>query len=48
MEMEAEADDDAGPRAADDDTTSEVLRELIASWNVPSWDEIVSGLYRPN
>ncbi len=34
--------------AAEEDTASEVLRELIANWNVPSWDEIVSGLYRPN
>lgn len=33
--------------AAEEDTGGEVLRELIANWNVPSWDEIVSGLYRP-
>jgi hypothetical protein len=32
---------------ADEDTTSDVLRELIATWNVPSWDEIVGGLHRP-
>jgi hypothetical protein len=25
----------------------ELLRDLIANWNVPSWDEIVSGLHRP-
>lgn len=31
----------------DEDTASEVLRELIANWNVPSWDEIVGGLHRP-
>ena len=24
-----------------------VLRDLIANWNVPSWDEIIAGLYRP-
>jgi ribonuclease E len=35
-----------GP-VADEDTTSDVLRELIATWNVPSWDEIVGGLNRP-
>jgi ribonuclease E len=54
-EAEVEADDDeaeeiepaAVPLAAEEDTGSEVLRELIASWNVPSWDDIVSGLYRP-
>ncbi|MBN9122515.1 MAG: hypothetical protein J0I06_25780 [Planctomycetes bacterium] len=39
---------EAVPLAADEDTASEVLRELIATWNVPSWDEIVGGLYRPN
>jgi hypothetical protein len=36
-----------GARMAEEETGSEVLRDLIASWNVPSWDEIVSGLYRP-
>jgi ribonuclease E len=46
---EDEADDsDAAPLAAEEDTASEVLRELIATWNVPSWDEIVDGLYRPH
>ena len=35
------------PLAAEEDTGGEVLRELIATWNVPAWDEIVSGLYRP-
>jgi len=33
--------------AAEEDTASDVLRDLIANWNVPSWDDIVSGLYRP-
>lgn len=33
--------------AAEEDTAGEVLRELIATWNVPSWDEIISGLHRP-
>jgi ribonuclease E len=46
---EDEAEDaDAMPLAAEEDTASEVLRELIATWNVPSWDEIVDGLYRPH
>lgn len=43
-----EADEELPRFAAEEDTASEVLRELIANWNVPSWDEIVSGLYRPN
>ena len=29
------------------ETSSETLRELISTWNVPSWDEIIGGLYRP-
>lgn len=33
--------------AVEEDTAGEVLRELIATWNVPSWDEIISGLHRP-
>jgi hypothetical protein len=31
----------------DDDIGAEVLRDLIANWNVPSWDEVVASLYRP-
>lgn len=30
-----------------EDTPPDTLRDLIATWNVPSWDEIISGLYRP-
>lgn len=53
MTDESTESDDFGeteivPLAAEEDTASEVLRDLIASWNVPSWDDIVSGLYRPN
>lgn len=49
---DAEAEDEAVETggvlpAAEEDTGSEVLRELIATWNVPSWDDIVAGLYRP-
>lgn len=42
------AETDIAPLAAEEDTASEVLRELIATWNVPSWGEIVDGLYRPH
>lgn len=35
------------PLAAEEDTAGEVLRDLIANWNVPSWDAIISGLNRP-
>jgi ribonuclease E len=44
---ESEEEPAAVPLAAEEDTGGEVLRELIAGWNVPSWDEIVGGLYRP-
>jgi ribonuclease E len=30
-----------------DEPTPDAVRDLIANWNVPSWQEIVSGLYRP-
>lgn len=33
--------------AAEEDAGGEMLRDLIANWNVPSWDDIVTGLYRP-
>lgn len=36
--VDADSDDDAG---------GELLRDLIANWNVPSWDDVVGGLYRP-
>jgi hypothetical protein len=25
----------------------DALRDVVASWNVPSWDELIGGLYRP-
>ena len=56
--VEAEAPYDSGsdeletvgnPHAiADEDTAGEVLREMIANWNVPSWDAIITGLNRPH
>ena len=35
------------PRVAEEDAGGELLRDLIANWDVPSWDAIVTGLYRP-
>jgi hypothetical protein len=44
----------AAPQAAEtsdheimDEPTPDAVRELIANWNVPSWQQIVTGLYRP-
>jgi hypothetical protein len=47
---DAEPDEEGGAAhlAAEEDTGSEVLRDLIANWNVPSWDDIIAGLYRPD
>lgn len=46
-DTEAEDGEVGGPVSpAEEDTAGEVLRELIATWNVPSWDEIISGLHR--
>jgi ribonuclease E len=51
-EEEDEGEFDEGvPRDEEEeaeDAGGELLRELIATWNVPSWDEIVSGLHRPD
>lgn len=46
---EVEEDFESGVNEADaeEDAGGELLRELIASWNVPSWDDVVAGLYRP-
>ena len=30
-----------------EEVSTEMTREMIANWNVPSWEEIVTGLYRP-
>lgn len=51
VESDDEPADDEGEfggaaPAAEEDTAGEVLRELIATWNVPSWDEIITGLHR--
>jgi hypothetical protein len=35
-----------GP-GVEDEASPEMTRDIIANWNVPSWEEIVAGLYRP-
>ncbi len=47
-DMAEYTEDEAAPLVAEEDTASDVLRELIATWNVPAWDDIIGGLYRPN
>jgi hypothetical protein len=48
-EVEAESDTEvlSAEPDMDEDAGEELLRELIANWNVPSWDDVVGGLYRP-
>jgi len=48
-EDETEEDEEPARRAPVDDggPTVEASRELIANWDVPSWEQIVAGLYRP-
>lgn len=30
------------------ETTADIaMRDVVANWNVPSWDELIGGLYRP-
>lgn len=35
-----------GP-GVEEEATPEMTRDIIANWNVPSWEEIVAGLHRP-
>ncbi len=42
--LEAEGPEPAGV----EEVTPEMTRDIIANWNVPSWEEIVAGLYRPD
>jgi ribonuclease E len=47
-EMEEDDEEPATPAPVDDGgPTVEASRELIANWDVPSWEQIVAGLYRP-
>jgi hypothetical protein len=56
VDAEAEPEEPAVTETAEDDLaagpesefTPELTRDLIANWNVPSWSEIVAGLYRPD
>jgi ribonuclease E len=43
---EAEAEEE-GETVAAEEAAPEAARDIIVNWNVPSWEEIVAGLYRP-
>jgi ribonuclease E len=44
---EAAPDEEPNEPADADEPTAEAARDVIANWNVPSWEQIVAGLYRP-
>ena len=44
---EAEGDVAVATQDEEDGSNPEAARELIAKWDVPSWGEIVAGLFRP-
>lgn len=31
-----------------EEPAAELARDVIANWNVPSWEQIIAGLYRPD
>ena len=54
-DIDADGDDAAAPAGVSveaerplEGATTEMTRELIANWNVPSWEELVTGLHRPS
>jgi hypothetical protein len=52
-ETQLEEDDEDGAEAitgpgVEEEVTPEMTRDIIANWNVPSWEEIVAGLHRPD
>lgn len=45
---ESVEDGDEEPVAAIAESSADVaMRDVVANWNVPSWDELIGGLYRP-
>ncbi len=55
IDAEGETDDAGQPAEVSaeaerplEGATTEMTRELIANWNVPSWEDLVTGLHRPS
>jgi hypothetical protein len=44
-----DADEDGPDESANEgETPADIaMRDVVANWNVPSWDELIAGLYRP-
>jgi hypothetical protein len=51
-ESETQLEEDEGEAitgpGVEEEVTPEMTRDIIANWNVPSWEEIVAGLHRPD
>jgi hypothetical protein len=51
-ETQLEEEEDGGEAitgpGVEEEVTPEMTRDIIANWNVPSWEEIVAGLHRPD
>jgi hypothetical protein len=48
--MDDATDSRESSQATDDMSAqpSELLKDILSNWDVPSWDDIVAGLHRPN
>jgi hypothetical protein len=46
-EFETDAENEVEPAPVEPRTTADAIRELVRNWSVPSWQDVVSGLYRP-
>lgn len=44
---EGVAEEDDEQPVASETPSHDAMRDVIANWNVPSWDELIGGLYRP-
>ncbi len=45
--VEDEAEPEVEPAEAGETPAHIAIRDVIANWNVPSWDELIGGLHRP-
>lgn len=46
-EFETDAENEVEPAPVEIRSTADAIRELVRNWSVPSWQDVVSGLYRP-
>ncbi|QEL18968.1 hypothetical protein [Limnoglobus roseus] len=43
----AEEEEPATVASTGETPSHDAMRDVVANWNVPSWDELIGGLYRP-